>query len=174
MFIFKRKVVFIGLVLILFLQCKKDDDFLYSGQFDTRFVIPSGLSTVLTHYITLQNVYTDVHRRANNAGLDIEKIKSIKTSYGRMLSTLPGDDLDFIQDISVTLISRTNSALKTEMYYSEFVPFNVDNEIRLQSGAAELKQILKDDFVDIEIRLNLRGFVPNSIEVLLDMSYVVY
>ena len=60
------------------------------------------------------------------------------------------------------------------MYYSEFVPFTVDNEIRLQSGSLELKEILKDDYVDIEIRMNLRNFVPNTIKTRLNMSYIVF
>ena len=55
-----------------------------------------------------------------------------------------------------------------------FVPFTVDNEIRLQSGSLELKEILKDDYVDIEIRMNLRNFVPNTIKTRLNMSYIVF
>jgi hypothetical protein len=162
------------LTIILFLQCKKDDNYLYEGRFETDFVIPAGLSTILTHYITVRNIYTDATRNASNAGLDVDDLKSVQASFGRMFTQESGNDLDFIQEISVTLISRTNPNLKMEMYYSEFVPFTVDNEIKLQSGASELKEILKDDYVDVEIRMNIRNFVPNTVNVRLDMSYIVF
>lgn len=166
--------IFLTTTLILFSQCRRDDDFLFSGQFESRFVIPSGLNTVLTHYIILENVYTDFSRLSNNVGLNIEDVKSIQASYGRMLTLQGGQDLDFIQDISITLISKKDPNIKREMYYSEFVPFVVDEEIKMQSGTAELKEILTEDYVDIEIRLNIRNFVPNAIEAKLDMSYIVF
>jgi hypothetical protein len=91
-----------------------------------------------------------------------------------MLTLQGGQDLDFIQDISITVISRKDRKLKKEMYYSEFVPFVVDEEIKMQSGTAELKEILSEDYIDIEIRLTIRNFVPNAIEATLDMSYIVF
>ncbi|MBK6362036.1 MAG: hypothetical protein IPL63_06555 [Saprospiraceae bacterium] len=165
--------VFLVFTMVLFLQCKKEDNYLYEGRFETDFVIPAGLSTILTHYITIRNVYTDASRNATNNGQDVQNLKSVQASFGRMFTLEAGNDLDFIQELSVTLISRTNPNLKIEMYYSEFVPFTVDNEIRLQSGSLELKEILKDDYVDIEIRMNLRNFVPNTIKTRLNMSYIV-
>jgi len=154
--------------------CGKDEEVIYEAKFEQRFVIPSGLNTVLTHYITIQNVYTDCIRRTQNAGLAIEDIKKIQASFGKLRTYLSNQDLDFIQDISIVVVSRTDPAKKVEMYYSEFVPFTVDEEIKLQSGAAELKEIIKEDYIDLEVRLNIRGFVPNAVEVVLDASYVVY
>ncbi|MFZ1705548.1 MAG: hypothetical protein WAT79_14460 [Saprospiraceae bacterium] len=172
MYSFKKLLLFLFFIT-LFFQCKKEDNYIFGGKFETAFYIPSGLSTVLTHYITVKNVYTDLGRQTTNAGLTLEDIKSIQASYGKMISISNTNDLDFIQNISVTLVSRSNPNLKKEMYYSDFVPYNVDSEIKLQSGAIELKEILKDDFIDIEIRLNIRDFVPNAIEAKLDMSYIV-
>lgn len=167
-----RGILTLALIGALFTGCNKSDGFLFGGNFETRFLIPSGLNTVLTHYIVIPNVYTDFNRVANNAGFDAQGIKSIQASFGKMRTFFSSDDLDFLQDISVVIISRKNPALKKEMYYSEFVPFNVDNEIKLQSGSAELAEILKEDYIDIEIRMNIRGFVPNAIEAVLDISYI--
>lgn len=167
-----RSILILAFLVSVFGGCKKTDEFLFGGNFETRFLIPSGLNTVLTHYITIPNVYTDFNRVATNAGYDAESIKSIQASYGKMRTVFSSDDLDFIQDISVIVISRENPSLRKEMYYSEFVPFNVNNEIKLQSGSAELAEILKEDFIDIEIRMNIRGFVPNAIEAILDMSFI--
>lgn len=171
---FRRLFIFLTTTLLLFSQCEKEDNFIFRGQFESRFVIPGGLNTLLTHYIILENVYTDFSRLSNNAGLNVEDIKSIQASYGRMLTLQGGQDLDFIQDISITAISRKDRKLKKEMYYSEFVPFVVDEEIKMQSGTAELKEILSEDYINIEIRLNIRNFVPNTIEATLDMSYIVF
>ncbi|MBK8621910.1 MAG: hypothetical protein IPN79_09135 [Saprospiraceae bacterium] len=169
-----RVIIIATATLLLFSQCRKEDNFIFKGQFESRFVIPSGLNTVLTHYIILENVYTDFSRLSNNIGMNVEDIKSIQASYGRMLTLQGGQDLDFIQDISITAISRKDRKLKKEMYYSEFVPFVVDEEIKMQSGTAELKEILSEDYIDIEIRLTIRNFVPNAIEATLDMSYIVF
>lgn len=160
--------------LISLSGCRKNDNILLDGNFDTRFVIPSGLNTVLTHYITIENVYTDFSRKATSLGISLEDIKKIQASYGKIRAISANHDLDFIQDISVVIISRINPERKVEMYYSEFVPFQVDQEIKLQSGASELKEILDEDFIDIEIRMNIRGFVPNAIEAVLESSYVAY
>lgn len=154
--------------------CRKNDNIILDGSFDTRFVIPSGLNTVLTHYITIQNVYTDFTRKASSAGIALEEVKKMQASYGKIRAVSANHDLDFIQDISVVIISRINPERKVEMYYSEFVPFQVDQEIKLQSGSSELKDILDEDFIDIEIRMNIRGFVPNAIEAVLESSYVAY
>lgn len=167
-----RSILIVAFLLFAFGSCRKTDEFLFGGNFETRFLIPSGLNTVLTHYITIPNVYTDFKRLAKNAGYDEQGIKSIQASFGKMRTVFTSDDLDFLQDISVVIFSRKNPALKKEMYYSEFVPFNVDNEIKLQSGSAELAEILKEDYIDIEIRINIRGFVPNAVEVILDMSFI--
>lgn len=168
------KVMFFAAIIITAFRCNKDEDIIYEAKFEQRFVIPSGLNTVLTHYIKIQNVYTDCLRKSSEAGIAVEDIKKIQASYGKLRTLLPNQDLDFLQDISIMVVSRTNSANKLEMYYSEFVPFSVDNEIRLQSGAAELKEIISEDYIDLELRLNIRGFVPNAIEVVLDASYIVY
>jgi hypothetical protein len=71
-------------------------------------------------------------------------------------------------------VSKKDPTVKREMFYLDFVPFYTRREIRLLSSTTELKDVLKEDVIDLEVRLLFRSFVPNALRVKLNLGYTVF
>lgn len=161
-------------VLSLSISCDKERRVSFLGEFDASFDIPSGLNTIETHFFVLRNVPTFYSTKAALAGVDTSNVANINSGKGLMKNIFSSQHLDFIEEISVLAISRKNPEIRREMYYLEFVPFNTNTEMRFLSSTTELKEVLSEDFIDLEVRINLRSFVPGNIRTTLNLSYVVY
>jgi hypothetical protein len=163
----------IGLIFVSTISCVKDTPVLFDVRLNTRIDIPAGLGTLETHYFTIRNVPTFFAQSANNVSVDPKEVSSIQSAKGLIMSTFSSEDLSFIDRISIYVISKTDPTKKREMYYLDFVPFNTNEEIRMLSATSELKDILSDETVDLEVRLNLREFNPRSISCTIDFGYSV-
>ena len=82
-------------------------------------------------------------------------------------------DFDFVERISVYAISQKDPTLKREMYYLDIVPLTTGTQLRMLSSTTELKKILSEELIDIEVRLNLRKFTTTLIRARLSFGYAV-
>lgn len=157
-----------------FLSCEKETPVRYTTNLDVEFDIPSGLNTVETHYFILKNVPVFYKQNASNYNTDTASIQNVIASKGLIRSTYLDIDFDFVSRISVYAVSRKNPALKREMFYLDQVPLATGKELRMLSSTTQLKDLLKEEFVDIEVRINVRNFVPQPIRARLEFGYAVF
>ncbi len=169
-----RKIFVLTLIFLASLSCTKDKPILFVGNFDADLEIPAGLNTVETHYFILRNIPVYFIQNALLAGIDTSKISNISAGRGSINHILGTQDLDFINTVSIYAVSKNDPTVKREMFYLDFVPFATRREIRLLSSTTELKDILKEDVIDLEVRLLFRSFVPNTLRVKLNLGYTVF
>ena len=167
--------VFISLLLgTLILSCEKEAVIRYEGRMQAEFTIPLGLNTIETHYFTIQNVPTFFIQNANNFKVDTASIQNIQASKGLLRATFNDAEFDFIERVSVYAVSTSDPSLKREMYYLDFSPINTGKELKMLSSTTNIKDIMTEENINIEIRLNFRRFPPGNIRTKIEFGYAVF
>ncbi len=141
---------------------------------DAEFDIPSGLNTIETHYFIVRNVPTFYKQSADNRNVDTSTIQNIQASRGLIQSRFQDLNFDFVERVSVYAISRKDPGLKREMYYIDFVPLTTGSQLKMLSSTSELKKLMSEEFIDMEIRLNFRNFTTSGIRARIEFGYAVF
>lgn len=165
--------VYIYLILLLGgISCGSSEEPLLTMQLETEFVIPPGLNAFDTHYFRINNVAT---RAKNYFGSDFDR-----TTVGRVLpnraelnARFVNIDWSIVREISIHVISPANPSVSKEIFYHDRIDFDDVKELRLLSSLSEVRDILLEDIMTLEVRLNLRRATPVEIESLLTMNFVV-
>jgi hypothetical protein len=147
---------------------------LFDGSISARMDLPTGLNTIETHYFIVRDVPTFFQERAANASVNVSDVKGLQSGRGLLRATFEPVDFRFIEKISIYATSQTNPELKREMYYLDFVPYSIGEELKMLSATSDLKEILSNDFVDLEIRINFREFNTRTIPLTIDLSYTAF
>ncbi|MBK8516990.1 MAG: hypothetical protein IPL55_12135 [Saprospiraceae bacterium] len=168
-----KHFIFLVFITLMFYSCEKDTVIRYDVSLDAEFDIPSGLNTIETHYFIIRNVPTFYKQSADNRGVDTSSILNVLASKGLIASKFQDLDFDFVERISVYAISQKDPTLKREMYYLDIVPLTTGTQLRMLSSTTELKKILSEELIDIEVRLNLRKFTTTLIRARLSFGYAV-
>jgi hypothetical protein len=169
-----KKVLYFLILTASLWSCEKETIVRYEVKLTADFAIPAGINTVETHYFRIQNVPVYYKKFADNKGIDTSAIFQIQASKGLIKSKFQDIDFDFVERISVYVVSRTNPSLKREMYYVDFVPLTTGSELKMLSSISELKSIIKDEFVDLEVKLNVRSIPRTNIDAIIEFSYAVF
>ncbi len=160
--------------LFLFTSCEKETLVRYEVALDAEFDIPTGLNTVETHYFIIRNVPTFYLQNAALKGVDTSSIVNISASRGLIRSKFQDVDFDFISRISIYAVSKKDATKKREMYYLDFVPVNTDTQLRMLSSTTQLKDMMNEEFIDLEVRINLRSFTTSNIRAKIEFGYAVF
>lgn len=165
------KNLYILLIIgLLFSACGDDNG-------DARFVIrgeafidiPANLGVIETHSFFIRKQPSFFNDLVQQNGLTAEDITAVLPAIATLRSRNTSVSLDFINEVSVRAVSRTNPSNNLEMFYLEFVELNEDQEIRFLPSIANLKSIIIEEEYDIEVRLTLRRFAPTNF--LLDLAF---
>jgi hypothetical protein len=170
----RMRLILFALLLVLFASCEKETIVRYEVSLDAEFDIPIGLNTIETHYFIIKNVPTFYTQSANNRGVDTSGILNVLASRGLIRAKFQDRDFDFVERVSVYAVSRKDPSFKREMYYIDFVPLTTGNQLRMLSSTTELKKIMGEEFIDLEIRLNFRNFNTAPIRARLEFGYAVF
>ncbi len=171
--ILKFRVLSFFLLVSIF-ACEKERLPLYEVNMDADFVIPSGLNTIATHVFLIRDVPTNYKFSADTRNIDTSSITNIQSARGLMRAKFSSVDYDFISRVSVYAVSRKDPTLRREMYYLDFVPLETNEELKMLSSTSELKEILKEEFIDVEVRLNFRAFTGPALPTRLVFGYAVF
>lgn len=169
------KFLFFTLLLTTFFSsCEKETVIRYEGRMEAEFTIPLGLNTIETHYFTIENVPTFYMQNANNFNVDTSGIQNVQSSKGLLRATFNDAEYDFIERVSVYAVSIKDPSLKREMYYLDFSPVNTGRELKMLSSTTNIKDILKEENINLEVRLNFRRFPPGNIRTKIEFGYAVF
>lgn len=159
-------------LLITGMGCGSNEEPLLVMQLETEFIIPPGLNAFDTHYFRLNNVPT---RAKSYFGSDFDRstIGRVLPNRAELNSIFVNIDWSLVQEISIHAISSTNPNNSKEVFYHDRVEFEDVKELRLLSSLSEVRDILLEDRMTLEIRLNFRRATPVEIESLLTMNFVV-
>lgn len=166
------RLLFGILISVVFLSCGDKTVPLFTIDFQEQFSIPAGLNTIETHTFIIQDIPALLESYKANFNVLDEDIASILPSRGRINQIFSNIDFDFIQSVSIWMVSNVDPQYRYELYYLDFVPVNTGDEIRLLSGISNLKDLMNEGSFDLEIKLKFRTFPPNQTDNVLNFGLV--
>jgi hypothetical protein len=168
------KVFILGMTFFSFLSCGSDRSLLFEVNNEIEFLLPGGLNTIETHVFVIRSVPTFYRSSLSTNGVAEEDVISISATKARLIGSFGQIDYDFIDEISVRALSKTDQGLNKEMYYQDRIPFNQRGDLELFSSISELKDILSEEVIDMEIRIRLRQSTAVQLQNKLIFNYAVF
>ena len=165
-------VLVLGIISLT--SCGSDRQELFIIDNEIEFFIPGALNTIETHVFIIRNVPSFYRANLSANGASDEQVVSITATRARLTGSFGIVDYDFIDEISVRALSRTDPGLNREMYFQDRIPFNQSGDLELFSSISELKDILSQEVFDMEVRIRLRQSTPLQLQNKLIFSYAVF
>ena len=169
----KTITIFCLLVFALcFTRCGTTEEPLFVMQLEADFTIQPGLNSFDTHYFILSKVPTRSQLYLGQ-GVSIEQIDRILPNRAELNTLSTALDWGIVREIQVLISPVSNPNIKKEIFYHDRVNLENVNELKLLSSLSEVKDILLEDMVNLEVRLNFRRPTPITIDTRLTMNFVV-
>ncbi len=153
------------------IRCGTTQEPLFLMQLEADFVILPGLNSFDTHYFILNNVPTRIGNYLSQ-GVDAELVDRVLPNRAELNAKFVNIDWAIIQEIQILASSPKNPQEKKEIFYHDRVNLENVNELKLLSSLSEVKDILLEDRLHLEIRINFRRPTPVEIESRLTMNFV--
>jgi len=138
--------------------------------------IPAGLNTIESHFFIIEDVQTFASTLISSNSQATDNIGSILGGTGNLQTRFSGIDLDFIEDIGIHILDKDDHTQRHEAFYilNDIIPFGSKTRIDMLPSILDLKQWLLDETVDIELRVNFRGFLPQELDGRVEMRFFAY
>ena len=169
-----RIAFFLFLFSGVFFSCGSDRTEVFEVDNEIEFITPGGLNTIETHVFVIRNVPTFIDNALQANGLNKDQVVGIGATKAKLIGAFGSIDYDFIDDISVRAISKTDPNLNKEMFFMDRISFNHNGDLELFSSITELREIMLDSIIDIEVRIRFRRAFPTQIQHRLVFSYAVF
>lgn len=156
------------------MACVKSEDPLFEVEHDVDFEIPAGLNNIETHIFIINNVPTHVGNRLDDFNLtwdDVERINSAKATITGKFSNI---DWDFVSSVEIDAINIHDHLDRKEIFYQEFIGFDTNEELRLLSSLSDIKSILENPTMKLEIQLRFKQFTPATLDTRFTYSFNVF
>jgi len=166
-------------IALLLVSCGDNSNSLLDVKNQTDIQLIAGQGVIATHYYTNFDVPTLWESHFIGSGLDQDAYGDIVANNAR-LEAIFGEDLNFIDRVSIHAypndpVSYQNGTLTgTEIFFLDQAQFGGKTEIQLFGNLTVLNDILTQDRMIIEIRLNFRSITPTNINLRLNMEFSVF
>jgi len=161
-----------GLLLLLsfmFSTCGKELITIADLPYTTQFEIPVGLNPFTIWELPIFNIPNERLARLNAANVTEDEVERIVGKTGRISTIFSGNDLDFIQEITVEIFSdNINDA--TEVLHREQVGENTGETIGLNASLPDVSRHLEGETFGIIVTIRPRRSAPQTIPVQLDFT----
>ena len=161
---------FISVVLVFQSGCSSSPPPLFVMNLEADFTIPAGLNTLDTHYFVLRGIPTFSRNYVNNpAGR--AAVSGVFPRRAEINARFDQLDWAIVQEISIWAVSSSDSSIKKEVFYENRIDFSNVRELRLSSSLSEVKDILFQDQLTLEVRIRLRNITPFEIDTRLTLNF---
>ena len=169
----RTKAVILAILLsMFFLRCGTSVDALFIMNLEADFTIQPGLNTFDTHYFLINNVPTRASTYIGQ-GVTSDQINQVLPNRAELNGRFDAIDWGIVREIEILISTPGNPNNKKEVFYHDRVNFENVNELRLLSSLSEVKDILFEETVDLEVRIRFRATTPIEIDSRLTMNFVV-
>ena len=168
----RHSLLFILLASLSLSSCDKNDPPIFEMDIFFDINIPAGLNTIESHYFIIEDVQT----LSSTISTAPENIGRILGATGQLQTRFSGLDLDLIEDIGIHILDKEDPTIRNEAFYifNDFIPFGSKTEVDMLPSILDLKEYLLDETVDIEFKINLRGFLPQELDGRVEMKFFAY
>lgn len=164
--------IILGLCFLLNNGCNSGPEPLFTIPMELNFSIPPGLNNFDTHYFTFDNVPTFYRNYVNNT--TEANVDHVNPLGGIIEARFSNVDWGIMREVAIHVRSPNVPDWNPEALYQDVFRFSGVERIELFPSSPELKDILFNDFVTIEVRLNFRNIPAQEMDVRLNMNFVAY
>jgi len=161
-------------ILATFSACEDNIDPLVIVTVERDFQIPGNLNTIETHFFELKEIPVLLGQNLDVFNRTEEDIVSINPADAVLSSTFNNIDWTFIQRVEVFAVSRLDNSKKLRMFQSNEPDFGNRNQLTMFNTFIDVKEIFKEELIDLEVRIKTRAFVPSNISAKLTFSYGIF
>lgn len=166
------RVLLFFVIVITFNSCLKNNEEFVEAKLTAVFDLPANLNPIETHYVYIRNVKSLYNETLATRGLKTDDISKVLAHRCRLYGRFGGANLSIFSNISIRALSKDGNNTRSEMFYLDEIALNGRSELQLLSSVSELKPVMELGAFDIEIRMQIRGFVPASLPLQFDFSYL--
>ena len=161
-------------ISIGFSSCSNNAEPRFYVNVERDFDVENTLSPITTHFFVLRNVPTNLDQSLSINNLSKDNITGMSPSDAS-LSTVSGlMDWSLVSSVEIYAISRVNPNTRTQIFFvRERDPGN-NNEIRLFNTFADLTEIMKEETIDLEVRIQTIVSVAGNFRARLLFNYAVF
>jgi len=156
----------------LLLGCSNEGQELFDIRIETFFDIPAGLNSLETHYFYIRDVPTRIE--AIGSGLQDNEVLSVRSSTGLLRGRITSNDYRIIDQIAISAISSSDEGNKKEVYWMDFIPLDQTGDLQLFSSLPNVRDIVLQETIDLEIRVSFKSFTPVNMENRLIMNFKAF
>lgn len=166
----------LGLIIcISSFSCRKQQPVLFEMDMFFDLNIPVGLNTIEDHFFIIEDVPTFFEAQSTANGVVLEDISQILGATGEFSTRVSGLNLDVIADIGLHVLDKEDPTIRKEVLYvfNDQIPFGTKTEIPLIGSIVNVMDYFTDETVDLEFRINFRGFNAEQIDGTLQFKLIV-
>ena len=175
-----KKISYVLILLsILNFGCSDSNSSLFQVQNSVDFSVLAGKNTIETHYYVRYNVPTQWRNFFDISGFSENSVGDI-VSNRATISGIFDVNLDFVNSVSIFAYPNDISAYNNDMlvgkeiFFMDFVQIGAKTSIELFGNITPINEIITEDEMIIEIRLEYRQFSPSTLDLRLNMDFSVF
>jgi len=166
------KYIFVISLCFFLLGCSNEGRELFDIRIETFFDIPAGLNSLETHFFIIRDVPTRIEAIGSN--LQDNEVLSVKSSTGVLRGRITSNDYRIIDQIAISAISSTDENNKKEIYWMDFIPLDQTGDLQLFSSLPNVREIILQETIDLEIKISFKSFTPVNMENRLIMNFKAF
>jgi len=171
----RSKSIYIYLSLFFLIgafSCSSGPQALFQLRIDADLTLPPALNNLDTHHFFIRDVPTR-YRNFLSGSFDENNIGSVVPDRASLSSLFVNVDWGIIREISIHAISNSDPTLSREIFFHDRVnPSNL-NDLDLFNSLSEVKDILLQDLITLEVRFNFWRITPTEIDTRITMNFNV-
>jgi hypothetical protein len=166
-----KSIYLICLAVTVIMGCRGDSRAeLFEVNQVVDFTIQAGLNTADTHFYSFGTVQSEFQQELAAKGLDAKNVASVEPKFAELSTVFADEDLDFIRQFTVRLFDPFNPDYSREIFYLDPVPNNTKKVMRPFPGLSDVKDLINNPIVGVEVRVAFRWVTPRSYDMRLEFD----
>lgn len=170
------KNILLGLCcVLLFSTCRKDENYLFTMDYDQEFTILPALSPAFgIHGVRIDDIQSRISTYLANNGISEDEVVKITSGSARISAVLPGPGYGFIERAEI-YISKPNDPGDRRLVFERLaIPQNTGEQLELVGSLINSKEYLIEDAFDLNFEMRLRQTSPGLIRTRLQVEFRVH
>ena len=138
---------------------------------EENFIIPAGLNVIDGHHILLKNIPTNYANLVQNAKAPANATISLLPDHAFLRDLFGGEDLDFIEKVSLRIYTNNNPTDRPEAFYQETIPLDIHSQLTLFPTTFEAAPFLNGAEVNVDIGFIFRRSPSTNVNLNLQMDF---
>ena len=167
-----KNILLLLLFTVLFSTCKKDQDFLFTMDYDLEFTIQPGLNPFGGIYgYKIKNIPSNYSSYLTTNGLTDADVLRIAPAGAKVSALLSGSGYGFIRNATVFLASPTDTAFFKPVFERFQVPENTGLQLEMIGTLVDAGDLLREETFEVWFEMELRDFSPELITSRLELEF---